>query len=670
MANRILIKTSNKTGLITDALNASAKILKTGELAYSYVNGDSSGGDRLFIGAGGNTSGRAREVHIIGGKYYTDMMDHPQGQTVPLSAIITDADNKISELNVDNISLNGNTVSGDGDLTLDPSSGIIYAGTSQIKDVVDPTDPQDAVTLAYLQNQDMFFINADVNQDGTGNVKTGKLVQVRGSWNMNTKRIDQPNDGVKVEINLDSDVLGLSSLEVDNVFIDGNTISTTSGDLIIDPNPVGNAGKVVIAGDLQVDGTTTTINSTTLEVDDKNITLASGAPNRETADSAGIHVDGAEANIWYDAPTHSWNFNIPIYAPNLDVGNGTISGGTLEGKYAGFDSDFALKTTDDLTEGSTNLYYTTARADSDARSALSVEKIGGFGDLTYDSSRGRFEYQGVTTQQIRSQLGASGDISYDSSTGIFSLDVEEIYTEENFDSDFRIRLLSTSTDSIAEGNNLYFTTQRARNTLSVQDSSELGSLTYDSARGRITFGFTEQEVRDLFSASGDLSYDSATGRFSIDVEVQYTKANFDSDLSISNTDFLPEGDSNLYYTTARADSDFDVRLSTKTTDDLTEGSNLYYTTSRFDSDLGDRTTTNLTEGTNLYYTDERVDDRIYNLLHAGEGIDLNYDDLGNELDISVELASTLNPGIAKFDSQDFLVTAGNVEIATIDCGTY
>ena len=50
--------------------------------------------------------------------------------------------------------------------------------------------------------------------------------------------------------------------------------------LIIDPAIVGDdTGTVIIKGDLQVDGTTTTINSTTLTVDDKNIVVASGATN-------------------------------------------------------------------------------------------------------------------------------------------------------------------------------------------------------------------------------------------------------------------------------------------------------------------------------------------------------------------------------------------------------
>ena len=91
-------------------------------------------------------------------------------------------------------------------------------------------------------------------------------------------------------------------------------------------------------------------------------------------------------------------------------------------------------------------------------------------------------------------------------------------------------------------------------------------------------------IRGMFGAAGDLTYDSATGVFSIDVEQIYTKENFDSDLGDASTDDLPEGSSNLYYTTARADSDFDIRLATKSTDDVAEGDNLYYTTARADSD--------------------------------------------------------------------------------------
>ena len=80
--------------------------------------------------------------------------------------------------------------------------------------------------------------------------------------------------------------------------------------LTIDPSAVGdNTGLVVIAGSLQVDGTTTTINSTTMTVDDKNIVLASGAGNSSAADGAGITIDGASATMLYTHATTSFDFN-------------------------------------------------------------------------------------------------------------------------------------------------------------------------------------------------------------------------------------------------------------------------------------------------------------------------------------------------------------------------
>jgi hypothetical protein len=83
---------------------------------------------------------------------------------------------------------------------------------------------------------------------------------------------------------------------------------------------------------------------------------------------------------------------------------------------------------------------------------------------------------------------------------------------------------------------------------------------------------------------------------------QSTTATLDTSIVVENT--------NLYYTTARANTDFDSRLATKDTGDLTEGSNLYYTTARvntdFDTRLATKDTGDLSEGSNLYYTDARV----------------------------------------------------------------
>ncbi len=99
-----------------------------------------------------------------------------------------------------------------------------------------------------------------------------------------------------------------------------NTI-TLAGELrgpatmILDPAAIGDAtGLLQIKGNLQVDGTTTTINSTQLDVDDLNITIASGAANAAAANGAGLTVDGANATFTYDAPNDRWTMNKALSA--------------------------------------------------------------------------------------------------------------------------------------------------------------------------------------------------------------------------------------------------------------------------------------------------------------------------------------------------------------------
>ena len=95
----------------------------------------------------------------------------------------------------------------------------------------------------------------------------------------------------------------------------------------IDPAAVGdNTGKVVIAGDLQVDGVQTTINSTTVAIDDLNFSIATDAADSAAANGAGITVGGANANITYTHATTSWDFNKPVNVTG-DIGvTGTVDG--------------------------------------------------------------------------------------------------------------------------------------------------------------------------------------------------------------------------------------------------------------------------------------------------------------------------------------------------------
>ena len=121
--------------------------------------------------------------------------------------------------------------------------------------------------------------------------------------------------------------------------VGGNT--TLTGELrgpstfTIDPAVVGDdTGTVVIRGNLQIDGLTTTINSTTLTVDDKNIVLASGAPNSAAANGAGITIEGSNANIIYLSTNDVININKNLEVQTITSGiwNGTTiavaNGGT------------------------------------------------------------------------------------------------------------------------------------------------------------------------------------------------------------------------------------------------------------------------------------------------------------------------------------------------------
>jgi hypothetical protein len=85
-----------------------------------------------------------------------------------------------------------------------------------------------------------------------------------------------------------------------------------------------NTQNLVLAGNLTVNGTTTTINSTTLSIDDKNIVLADGAANSAAADGAGITVAGASATLTYTSSSDSWSVN-----KNLGIGT-TSPAGPLE----------------------------------------------------------------------------------------------------------------------------------------------------------------------------------------------------------------------------------------------------------------------------------------------------------------------------------------------------
>ena len=87
-------------------------------------------------------------------------------------------------------------------------------------------------------------------------------------------------------------------------------------------------GNITVSGNLTVNGAVTTISSTTLDVTDKNITVAKGAANSAAADGAGITVDGAGATITYSDTGTKWVFNKTVNITS-NIGSTSSSTGSL-----------------------------------------------------------------------------------------------------------------------------------------------------------------------------------------------------------------------------------------------------------------------------------------------------------------------------------------------------
>ena len=165
----------------------------------------------------------------------------------------------------------------------------------------------------------------DINGGGQANTfKVEDLTQYRvvlagsgGEIEDNSKLTFDPASNLNVTGGLTvSGITTLGSIGISTGRITGPSV------IYIDPATVGVAGTVVILGNLQVDGTQTTVNSTTMTVDDKNIVIGQGAANDAAADGGGITLEssagGNKTWNWVDA-TDSWTSS-----ENIDIASGKV----------------------------------------------------------------------------------------------------------------------------------------------------------------------------------------------------------------------------------------------------------------------------------------------------------------------------------------------------------
>ena len=168
-----------------------------------------------------------------------------------------------------------------------------------------------------------------------------------------------------------------------------------------------------------------------------------------------------------------------------------------------------------------------------ARSQVSATDAGGDGSFSYDSGTGVFTYTGPSATDVRAHLVAGSNVTYDSSTGVISStgpSATEIRSHfvagTNITYDSATGVISSTasgggantnqgltTDSLAQGStNLYYKDSLSRNAISVTDAGGLGSMSYDSPTGVLTYtGPSTTEVRNQLVAGTGINYDSASG---------------------------------------------------------------------------------------------------------------------------------------------------------------
>ena len=480
----------------------------------------------------------------------------------------------------------------------------------------------------------------------------------------------------------------------DRLFLKGEKLvldnGASSGIIMSENGTVQIEGATIITGDLTVQGTTTTVNSATLSVDDKNLELGSvGTPTDITADGGGITLKGTtdKTILWTDS-TDTWDFSEKVKSANGFEGNLTgnvtgnltgnvtgditssgstfsnidINGGTIDGTPIGATTpaagNFTLITgdgtgitnvltnydTDNLTEGSTNLFFTNERVD-DRVDALFTSAYGITG--TYNDAGNEFtiafdpinagsaiavlDTTSTTQAKFRTiregkiSSGGHGDLTVALSGDEIVIDTSSPINELTYHTFTGNGSTSTYTLPYTIGQNyqilVYIDGVVKHPTTDYSMSSTTLSLTSPLGNGavmnvlKLGTTFTATSLTDANTLGGNLpahflDWAQFTGTpttiagYGITdamTSTAITTAISDAIATKDNTDEITEGSTNLYYTDARS------RGAISVTGDLTYNSSTGVISTQ---GLASSTTDDLTEGTtNLYYTNARADAR-------------------------------------------------------------
>jgi len=281
MATVIQIKRSSAT--------SAPGTLKLGELAYTYGTGTQGNlGDRIFIGEGGvDGNGDANNISVIGGQYFTDMLDHVHGTLTANGAVLVDANKAVDELIIGNATTVGGTVKlnegtnngsafiglkapnnvtstttftlpdGDGSanqfMKTDGAGNLSFATVNQFIDLAGDTGTDTyntAETLTFAGGSGMNAVVTDNNVEIQATALTN--ANLSGSAAISNANLENPTTTLgSSTLTLgatQTDVAGLTSIVIDDITIDGQSITTTAANKNINLTPHGTGTVILPSG--------------------------------------------------------------------------------------------------------------------------------------------------------------------------------------------------------------------------------------------------------------------------------------------------------------------------------------------------------------------------------------------------------------------------------------